>query len=110
MPFTSILQRFVSSHGPAVQAAIFCDSEGEKVAAAAGALEPFDVDVVGATLAQAAQRLRCGSCTRVVTAELVVWMVVVDLGYYLVVWCAPGLDLKCRADVGALAAALVGEM
>ena len=110
VPFTSILDTLVATHQPAVRAAIFCDHEGEKVASSNGALLPFDVDVVGASLALAANRMHAGSRARVIAGDLVVWMLVVDLGCYLVVWCTPGQDLRCRGAFPAVAQALLAEM
>ena len=110
MPFTAILDALVHAHLPAVQAAIFCDSEGEKVASSNGERLPFDVDIVGASMALGASILKPGSRARVEFGDLVVWMLVVDLGYYLVVWCTPGLDLRCRRAFPPVAAALLAEM
>ncbi len=110
MPFTAILETLVAAHAPAVRAAIFCDHQGEKVASCNGRLLPFDVDVVGASLAHAAGYLQAGSRMRVIVGELAVWILVVDLGCYLVVWCVPGLDLRCQSTFPGVAAALLAAL
>jgi hypothetical protein len=110
VPFRAILETLLHSHAPAVRAAIFCDHEGEKVAAAPGSLTPFDVDILGASLAQAAQRMRPGTQARILLGDFAIWVVVVDLGCYLVVICAPGQDLACRRDLTRIAEALVAHM
>lgn len=110
VPFRAILETLLHTHAPAVRAAIFCDHEGEKVAAEPGDLEPFDVDILGASLAQAAQRMRLGTRTRILLGDYAIWVVVVDLGCYLVVVCAPGQDLACRRDLSGIAEALVAHM
>lgn len=110
MAFQEILETLVDAHAPAVRAAIFCDSEGEKVAAAPGQRDAFDVDVLGATFAQAAARLLPGSRLRTVVADATVWLVVVEYGCYLVVDCAPGGDAGCRSDLTLVAEALSAHM
>ena len=110
MPFRAILETLLATHSPAVRAAIFCDSEGEKVAAEPGDLDPYEVDVLGASMALPAMNMKNGTRARVVFHDQVVWIIVVDLGCYLVVSCAPGQDLACRHDFPGVAEALVAHM
>ena len=110
MPFRAILETLLATHAPAVRAAIFCDHEGEKVAAEPGDLDPYDVDVLGASMALPAQQMKKGTRARFVVDSGVVWVIVVDLGCYLVVSCAPGQDLACRQDFPGVAEALVAHM
>lgn len=110
MPFRAILETLVATHSPAVRAAIFCDSEGERVAAVTGDLDSFDLDVLGASLALPASQMRQGTRARFVVDDQVVWVLVVDLGCYLVVSCLPGLDLVCRRDFPTVADALVAQL
>ena len=110
MPFTEILHTLVVSQAPAVRAAIFCDHEGEKVASENGHLTAFDVDVLGASLALAAGQMQRGAQLRVVFGNQVVWLIVVDLGCYLCVVCAPGQDFSCRHVFPRVAEALITHM
>ncbi|MDP2344479.1 MAG: hypothetical protein Q8O67_26225 [Deltaproteobacteria bacterium] len=110
MSFKPILEALVAANAPAVRAAIFCDHEGEKVASCNGNQVAFDVDVVGASMALAAMHMKSGSRLRLVAGDLVVWMLVVDLGCYLVVWCQAGLDLGCREQFPSVAKALLAEL
>jgi hypothetical protein len=110
VPFREILQTLVDSHSPAVRAAIFCDHEGERVEASAFDVDTFDLDVAGATFAATAQTMAPGQRLRVVVGDEVFWIVVVELGCYLVVWCRRGYDAGCRASFPTIAEALVAYM
>jgi hypothetical protein len=110
VPFRAILQTLVDSHSPAVRAAIFCDHEGERIDASAGELEAFDVDIAGATFAAAAQTMSPGHRLRVVVGDEVFWVVTVELGCYLVVWCRIGRDATCLAALPRVTAALAACM
>ncbi len=110
MPFREILDVLVSSHAPAVEAAVFCDSDGERVDACIGALDPFEVDVIGASMANTARSLSPGQRLRITTDKRVHWLVVVDDGCYLVVCCKQGHDLACQAVFPGVAEALVAYM
>jgi hypothetical protein len=109
VPFRAILETLLATHSPNVRAAIFCDHEGERVAAA-GDRDAFELDVLGASMALAAGQMKRGTRARVAVGDEVVWIIVVDLGCYLVVACAPGQDLACRHDFPAVAEALVAHM
>lgn len=100
----------MDSHAPAVRAAIFCDHEGERVDSAVGDVEPFDLDIAGATFAATAQTMIPGQRLRVVVGDSAYWILVVDLGYYLVVWCRVGKDASCRGAFPGTARALVTYM
>lgn len=52
----SALSAIRHSHPNAV-AAVFCDDEGERIVASCGELDPFDVDIWGASLAVPAKHL-----------------------------------------------------
>jgi len=110
VPFREILQTLVDSHSPAVRAAIFCDHEGERVDASAYDVDAFELDIAGATFAATAQTMSAGQRLRVVVGDEVFWIVVVDLGCYLVVWCRKGHDGSCRASFPTIAEALATYM
>jgi hypothetical protein len=111
MPFRAILQTLVETHAPMVRGAIFCDHEGERVDACAGpGLDPYDLDLLGATCAQPALLLRAGARARVVVGDEVVWVVVVEEGYYLVVLCGERTDHACRQVLPGVAEALLAHM
>jgi hypothetical protein len=110
VPFREILQTLVDSHSPAVRGAIFCDHEGERVDASTWDVDAFELDIAGATFAATAQTMVAGQRLRVVVGEQVFWIVVVELGCYLVVWCRRGQDASCRAAFPTIAEALVAYM
>jgi hypothetical protein len=109
MPFQGVLEQLVG--GPvAARAAVFCDSEGERVAAAIGAMTAFDVDVLGASFAAVAGQLPVGQVLRVRFEDEALWLAPVDLGYYVVVSCRAGHDHRCRRELDAVVAALRAGM
>ena len=110
MPFRAILETLVHSNSPAVRGAIFCDYEGERVDACCGNVDPFVMDVTGATCAATAAAMLRGQRLRVVMGDDVLWIVMVDQGYYLVVFCRPGFDLSCKAVFPSIADALATYM
>lgn len=82
---------------------IFCDEEGERVAAvsAEAEVDPFDLDLRGAAFASLLAQLRAGEwCAgplrhlrlRCALADEVVWVQGLKEGYYLVVVCARAWD------------------
>lgn len=96
MTFRTILQRLLLQTETPVRLAIFCDEEGERVAAVRGdpALSLFDIDLVGASYASVA--LLCGADgsgpsdlsdlrVRIVYPDRITWLWGVASGYYLVV-------------------------
>lgn len=90
MPFRSILGGFAVKH-PHVRAVVFCDEEGERVESVVvdATVDPYDLDVLGASLAPLAPTLaRQGSetCVRIVRAADVVWIRSVSDRYYVVAW------------------------
>jgi hypothetical protein len=108
MPFQAVLAQVAAQRG--VRAAVFCDGDGERVAAAAGDLGSFEVDVLGATFAAIAVQIGEGQALRVRLAESVVWVAPVQLGYYVVVACFPGADHRARLALEGVAAALRAGM
>jgi hypothetical protein len=110
VPFRSILQRLVDAHAPVVRAAILCDHEGERVDAVSVDVPTFELDVAGASFAVAAQQVGPGPSMRVVCEDAAFWIISLELGCYLVVWCRRGFEASCRAavhdTVAELAAAL----
>jgi hypothetical protein len=113
MPFQAILEGLVGGAAASAfgaRAAVFCDGDGERVAAAVGDLSVFDVDVMGATLAATAGQLVAGQTLRLRLAETTLWLAPVDLGYYVVVVTRPGHDQRCRAALAGVCAALRAGM
>lgn len=100
----------MDSHSPAVRAAIFCDHEGERIDATSHDVGAFDLDVAGATFAATAQTMSAGQRLRVVIGDEAFWIVVVELGCYLVVWCRRGQDAGCRTSFPTVADALAAYM
>jgi hypothetical protein len=93
MPFSAILQAVVAKH-PQVRGIVFCDDEGEKVEASIGDpdLDPFDLDVAGASLAPLAIRFAHKVPVRRLRAKTKqgnLWMQTIMDGYYLVVMAHP---------------------
>jgi hypothetical protein len=110
VPFRSILQRLVDAHAEVVRAVILCDHEGERIDAVTVDVKAFDLDVTGASFAVVAQQVGPGPSLRVVCDDAAFWIVSLELGCYLVVWCRRGQEARCRTTVleavAALAAAL----
>lgn len=107
MGFEEVLAAFLSGH-PGARAAVLCDDQGERVAAAVGRMAAFDVDVLGAVLAGAAAQMP--GRLRLRLEDVVVWTSPVDQGCYVVVACAPGYDAACAADLASLVDALRAAM
>ncbi len=110
MAFQSLLDQALLEPDLALHAAIFCDPDGERVAAAAGTMAAFDVDVLGASLAVAASRCEPGHRMRVRLGDHAVWLVPVDLGYYAVVIGTPGREFALARRLGELAITLRDAM
>lgn len=110
MPFRAILETLVHGNTPAVRGAIFCDHEGERVDAVCGDVDAFTLDVTGATFAATAATMVRGQRMRVAVGDEVLWIVMVEEGYYLVVFCRPGLDMTCKSVFPSIADALAAYM
>jgi hypothetical protein len=114
VPFQGVLQQVVAfgaaGRSLGARAAVFCDGEGERVAAAIGDMSAFDVDVVGASFAAVAGQVAPGQTLRVRLDDTAVWLAPVDLGYYVVVVCRPGRDQRCRDGLADVVAALRAGM
>lgn len=87
MPFRAVLQGLLAS-APITRGAVFCDFEGERVEAVVRdpALDPFELDLAGATYARAVEQLSAGeeAQLRVLHTNAVVWVQPVRDGYYVV--------------------------
>jgi hypothetical protein len=112
VPFRAILETLVLNHAPRVRAAVFCDEEGERVEQfAASGLDPYDVDLAGASFAPIASSVPMGACLRVAHSDRVHWIAGVSSGCYLVVVCAShGCDGAVRRDLSRTVAALASHM
>jgi len=108
VPFQVVLAQVTAQ--PGVRAAVFCDGEGERVAAANGELGAYEVDVLGAAFAAIAGQVSDGQALRARLADSVLWVAPVQLGYYVVVACAPGADHRARRALDGVAAALRAGM
>jgi hypothetical protein len=96
MPFRAVLQGLLAS-APIARGAVFCDFEGERVEAVVRdpELDPYELDLAGATYARAVEQLTAGdeAQLRVVHENAVVWVQPVRDGYYVVL-----LARRCGAD------------
>jgi hypothetical protein len=111
MAFREILETLVDTHAPLVRAAVFCDEEGERVDQfAVEGIDPFDVDLLGASFAPVALSVPAGCVLRVAHPDRVYWVATVESGCYLVVLCAPTGDGVVRADLPRAVAALAAHM
>jgi hypothetical protein len=107
--FQEILSAFVDDTQDIVRFAVLCDGEGERIAAAHGAMAAYDVDVFGATFAATILPLARGARLRVRFDSVVAVVVVVDLGCYLVVACSPGYDAALRERLEGVVRALIEQ-
>ncbi len=73
-------------------------------------MSQFDVDVIGASMAAAAQQMPHLGRLRVVVGDDAYWVMTVDLGYYLVIVCQRGFDIPCTSEFQSVADALVAYM
>jgi hypothetical protein len=110
VPFQGVLDEVVAGGAFAARAAIFCDNEGERVAACKGGMTSFDVDILGASFAAIASQLPGGQTLRVRLDDVALWIAPVDIGYYVVVACDPGRDQRCRDALADVVAALRAGM
>jgi len=115
VPFRSILGGFAAQH-PHVLAVVFCDEEGERVESIVvdTAVDPYELDVLGASLAPLAPTLaRQGSetCVRVLRARDVIWVRSVSDRYYVVAWARrASVDARIGAGLDDVAHALRAHM
>lgn len=93
MPFRAVLQGLVA-RSPLARGAVFCDFEGERVEAvlADPALDPFELDLAGASYAGAVEQLSSSEDAqiRVLHERGVIWVQPVCDGYYVVLLVARG--------------------
>jgi hypothetical protein len=80
--FEIVLQRLTRAGAMGV---VFCAADGERIACDAGAIKPYDLDVLGAALATVAERMTTGHVRFRVHRDLVWWVVAAGEGTYLVV-------------------------
>ncbi len=93
MPLGAILKG-IASEVESLKGAIFCDEEGERVWAhvAEAGIDPFDLDIRGASFASLIPQLRNQGprlVARVKTKGEVMWLQLLEDGYYLLLWTNP---------------------
>ena len=115
MPFRAILKTLVTSQPAHVRGVVFCDELGERVERWAhdGEIDPFELDVAGASFAPIAAQIvptlapsHTHTSMRMVVDDGVVWLGTLASGYYVVVLGrrAPGDVVIVRALADALGA------
>lgn len=110
MPFRAALVSLVAK-APSVRGAVFCDFEGERVESVLSdpTLDPFDLDLVGASYAHVVEQLgpETDAQLRVVHPHGVVWVQPVAEGYYILLLARPSArDLMLQAPLRELGRAL----
>jgi hypothetical protein len=86
-------------------AAIYCDLDGEHIAVAAGAVDRYELEVIGAAMAPTAATLPTEHQLRVRVGARVWWIAAVGEGTYLVV-LAPPLWGRWPVEASRVVAAL----
>jgi hypothetical protein len=84
--FESALQQLISQ---GAVAAIFCDRDGEHIAVAAGNVQRYELEVIGAALAPTAAALPEGQQLRIRVGARLWWLAVVGEGTYVVALTTP---------------------
>jgi hypothetical protein len=110
VPFRSLLAGFVDEGRGGIRAAVFCDREGERVAAAGAGMDSDDVDIFGASFAAVAASVHGCSRLRVRMGDELVWILPVDAGYFVVVACASHRAPSVRPRLDALVQGLRAGM
>lgn len=119
MGFKAILETLVEGNPDIVLGAIFCDDEGERVDAYRNqaldpALDPYQLDLMGAAYAPVVCPLPPGSVLRVLHGaereQRVIWVATVDGGYYLLAVCHAPRAGALRDELPRAVAALAAHM
>jgi hypothetical protein len=111
LEFGAILATLVETHAPALSAAIFCDEEGERVDSfALDGVDKYDLELMGAALANVARTIPAGIAVRVLFDGRAVWMTTVESGYYLIAFAQRSRDGAVKFDLPRAVAALAAHM
>ena len=117
MPFRAMLNGFAARHKSVVRGVIFCDEEGERVEGLVcdPALDPFDLDIAGAsyaTLIPLMAEQGTSSLVRITFVDGVTWLQLLQDGYYVLVLTTKhyGTENEIALTIGDLAEGIIEHM